>query len=428
MKVFIQKQTAYYYPVLYVLQLIAKNQQFSWEFVEDVAYADLIWDLPHQNTQPIASHFYEMLQIDSAQLNHKKVFTVQPIIETLDGKIDLIATIYYMVNCIQESADMNDLDKFGRYQYENSYQYRFSNTTQNLVQEYMNQLLANWNIKIHKKQSAFFISHDIDTLYGSKFFDTQWALKNKRIDIVVKLLLNEIIQRPHWKNIDRVLKIHSEHDMKSTFFWLVNEGRGDSGIKNADYNFHRESALQEKVKAAGFTNGLHKSSSSMSFNEELEKGQRLQPYNRYHYLRFLPSRDWKKIADSKIEFDSSLGFAEQFGFRNSYGNAFQPFNLEEKKPYNFVEAPLTFMDGTFEKYMKFPTDKIASTVIDFYERNNTNCMLSLLWHNTHFSDYRYGDYWKAYKKIIAYLFETKIPVLSPDQIIKENTLSWSVTD
>jgi len=238
------------------------------------------------------------------------------------------------------------------------------------------------------------------------------------------LIMLEIARRPHWKNIDKNIKINDERDIKSTFFWLVNKGLGKGNIKNADYNLSQERKLPQLVENSGNINGLHKSCSDMTIDAELEKGGIKTSYNRYHFLNFLTHRDWRKISDSKLDFDSSLGFAEHYGFRNSYGKAFQPFDIIKNKPYDFIEAPLNFMDTTFHKYMKMPVQEIGKTIINFYQKNDKNCDLSLLWHNTYYTDYKYGSFIDEYKKVISFIYESKIDCVVPSQLINENRLEW----
>ena len=119
-----------------------------------------------------------------------------------------------------------------------------------------------------------------------------------------------------------------------------------------------------------------------------------------------------------------MGFAEHYGFRNSYGKAFQPFDIKNNKPYDFIEAPLNFMDGTFHKYMKIPANKIGNIIIDFFENNPINCDFSLLWHNTYFTNYKYNTFIKEYKKVLAYIYEKKISYLTPNELIEQNKLEW----
>jgi hypothetical protein len=179
----------------------------------------------------------------------------------------------------------------------------------------------------------------------------------------------------------------------------------------------------ETVRKNNFISGLHKACSESSINEELCLAD-LEPYNRYHFLNFLSHTSWKDISDSKLEFDCSLGFAERYGFRNSYGKAFQPFDCDNNVPFDFVEAPLHFMDTTFNKYMKIPTSDISKIIIDFFEKNSTNCDFSLLWHNTYFTNYKYNSYLPQYKNILKYMYDNKVACVSPKELITENKLVW----
>ena len=425
MKIYIQPETDFYFPTLYVLKTIAKNLSVEFEFVKSSADANLVWDDEADNSQPIAIDFWQNLRTKKSKLSHKQVFSDAPEIKKKEGKKDSIATIFYLINCLQElQPSSEELDEYGRFKYEKSYQARFNCIEDNLVQKEINTFCSEHGIKTKSKPSTFFVSHDIDTIYGSFLQDGFWAVKNLKIGTILSILANELIRKPHWKNMDRILKLNSEYDVRSTFFWLVNKGAGGDNIMNADYNLTSEKALLKQVSDAGFTNGLHKSSSKMTLDVELEKGEIHTTYNRYHFLNFNPHSDWSKISASKLTLDCSLGFAERYGFRNSYGHVFQPFDIEENKPFDFVEAPLNFMDGTFHKYMKMPRSQIGDTIINFYEKNQENCHFSLLWHNTYFTDYKYGGFLSEYKKVMAYIYENRIGHLVPQQLVEEGKLEW----
>ena len=99
-------------------------------------------------------------------------------------------------------------------------------------------------------------------------------------------------------------------------------------------------------------------------------------------------------------------------------------NMGTMLAYIFIEAPLNFMDRTFHKYMKIPTDQIGKTIIEIVEKNPKNCDFSLLWHNTYFTDYKYNTFIEEYKKIISFIYEAKIKCVTPDQLIKSNILEW----
>lgn len=423
MNIFIKENTSYYAPIKYVLKVIEKNRDVKFLLVDEISRAQIIYDYEDLNSEDIDLKFYDNLEENTDQLKHEYFFTDS--VMAVDKKEDLIATIFYLINCLQEvSPSKDELDQFNRFKYTCSYQYKFNNIEENLVEHLIDLFCDKQQIKAEKRKSRFFISHDIDTIYGSFLQDGFWALKNMKLGVILNLILFELTRRPHWRNIDKIIKINNEHDVRSTFFWLVNKGKGTLNVQNADYNIDKENSLLKLVEQSNNTNGLHKSCSNMSINEELDKGNMKTNYNRYHFLNFRSHTDWKKISDSKLSFDCSLGFAEHYGFRNSYGKSFQPFDLSNSKPFDFVESPLNFMDGTFHKYMKFPSQSIGNTIIDFYQKNEKNCDISLLWHNTYFTNYKYNSFIDEYKKVLSFIYESKIECVSPKELIIENKIEW----
>ena len=425
MNVYIRKGTNYYNPVKYVLKIIEKNRNIRFSFLDTVEKAQIIWDHDNNNSENFNLDFYNQLANNSHALKHDIVFANSAIISDVKGNVDFITTIFYLINCLQEiDPTENELDDFGRFKYTSSYQAKFGNIEENIVEKLIDSFCEKHQINGEKKKSRFFISHDIDTIYGSFLQDGFWALKNMKIGVILNLIAFELSRKPHWRNIDKIININNEYDLKTTFFWLVNNGEGTRGIRNADYKLRKETDLLKLVEQSNNTNGLHKSCSDMSIGDELKKGELNTPYNRYHFLNFQSHTDWRKISESKLNLDCSLGFAEHYGFRNSYGKAFQPFDVSTDKPFDFVEAPLHFMDGTFHKYMKMPSNSIGDTVIDFYEKNDKNCDLSLLWHNTYFTNFKYNSFIDEYKKIASFIYESKIEFITPKELVEENKIEW----
>jgi hypothetical protein len=410
----------YSFPIKYLLELIGKNKNIDFIFLPTTENCDLILDHHDPGSKPITFDFYNQLAKPLESLSFQcNFFAYKPLISTNSGEPDYLASIFYLINCLQEyNPAPTDLDEFGRYKYERSCQNRFGFIKENLVQEYIDLFLASCGVRSNFSfKTTIFLSHDIDTLYGSLLQDGLWALKKGRLDVIIEIIFREMIRKPEWRNIDKILKIESAYDLVSTFFWLVNKGIGKDHIQNADYSVQKERELFNNIIQNGFTNGLHKSSSKMSLDEELDRLPYKTTFNRYHFLKFLPQYDWQLINESRIEFDSSLGFAEHYGFRNSFGMPFQPYNLQLKKPFNFVETPLNIMDGTFHKYMQIPVNRTSEMIIEFIEKNRFNCVLSLLWHNTYFTNYKYGGFLSEYQKILVYLYESGIESITPKRII-----------
>lgn len=339
--------------------------------------------------------------------------------------------IFYLVNSLNEfKADPTSYDNLGRFKYEHS-AIKTSGIEANKVLELIllsvketSFLNSCFTLSHHK--SYFYLSHDVDSVYGSFTQDGLWAIKNGRIDVLLKVFFDTMMLRPDWFNFDLVMKTESAYDFKSTFYWLVNKGRVDARQINSDYSVTSPKIIRQmkEISALGFENGLHKSISEENFKSEISKLPVEIQGNRYHYLKFQLPEAYDKIEASGLKLDASLGFAEHYGFRNGYGYPFHPYNINTGNPYSFLEVPLNIMDGTFQRYMKVPVEKTACTIIDFLEKHHENSLLSILWHNTFFSDYKHQGYLNQYKKILAYLHETKFQNINQSDIIKK--FSWQV--
>lgn len=351
--------------------------------------------------------------------------------QDLHGLLDLskYLHVFYLVNSFSEYKNHSgSFDNLGRYRYDASSVKGLgikNNTVLELIKKTIEEdgfLKSQFKLSNHK--SYFYLSHDIDSIYGSLVQDGLWALKNGRFDVLLRLFFNVIISKPHWLNFDLIMNTESDFGFKSTFYWLVNKGKIDSRQTNSDYNIASKKIKNQidLVKNNGFENGLHKSISEDSFKVELSKLPLTVVGNRYHYLKFKLPDAYNKIEESGLLLDASLGFAEHYGFRNGYGYPFHPYNINSGSPYSFLEVPLNVMDGTFQRYMQIPVEKTADTIIDFLEMQKMDAVISILWHNTFFTNYKYKGYLNEYKKILSYLYETEFQNINQNEII--NQFSW----
>jgi hypothetical protein len=376
---------------------------------------------------PIAFEFYQ--KIEKKNFNHRAHFQNEPLIWASEGQVDYIATIFYMVNCLQEyGAEDSDLDNYNRFKFEASFQAKFGiireNRVSQLIQKFIESSPILRGIFAGKtnRPSSIFLTHDIDSLYSSFFQDGLWAMKRGRVDVLIQLIINELRRKSAFFNIDKMLKIHTEYGIKSTFFWIAQQGRSADGIKNADYSLTNKRVQQalSNIQKNNFEIGLHKSSLDSNFETEFARlPPNHIPTNRYHFLRFQLPEVWQTMADAGIKLDASLGFADQYGFRNSYGLPFRPYDFRTGTTMPLLVTPLNVMDGTLAGYMGIEETEIARHILDFFEKNKENAVLGLLWHNTEFSEFRYAPYLKIYKEILKYIIESKIKTLTATDIIND---------
>ena len=410
--------------IKWTIDLISKDQDFKWE---DASFENAnisIGKGPKYDIR-ISEKIFEGLK--KHKYDSRLYFDNELIIRNAKGEEDYISTIFYLVNAFQEYELEQKLeDHYGRFPYSNSVQKRFGIVDKNYVGELIARFMQGHKVlrnlvPAQLPKTKIFLSHDIDSLYGSLYFDGKWAFKHLHFGKMAELIWQTVLRKPPWFNIDRIMKMHSEYDMKSTFFWIMSHGRDSHGIKNGDYQISNKQIRNQisEIKNAKFGVGLHKSTMETSFQKELANSPVEIKSNRYHFLKFNLPAAWNELQTSGIRLDSSLGFAEHMGFRNSYGKPFRPFNLVENRPYDFLELPLNIMDGSFVYYQNIRDASVYTQIIDFIEKNKSNAVLSILWHNNELSPYFYNDMFQNYKKLLAYLHEEKFDTLTDEALINE---------
>lgn len=403
--------------LIYLFKIMGLNKKY--EFDIRVYNKDIFPSigLAETNTIQISETFIKS-HLNAAQLGENGFFKLE------NGKPDYIGTAFFMLTSLQEHNDKNP-DGLGRFKFANSYQNRYSNTKKNIVQYCFDQLAQQLGISTPPEKTKFFLSHDIDTVYGAILEDGFNVMKKGRIDQFLRFFINVAIGKPDWLNIDKIMKLESEYDCKSTFFWIMNKGTLNKREKNADYRFTSKSIQSHfhAVEKAGFENGIHKSISPQSFAEELMTYGKKSLANRYHYLKFNLPEGYDAIAESGLAIDASLGFAEEPGFRNSYGLPFNPYNFRTKEAYSFIEVPLHVMDRTYYQYKKMNVLEAWQDILTFFEKNRENCVLSVLWHNNFFTDYKFKGYLDLYKKILGYIRDNNFHTLSQQEIIDQYSIT-----
>lgn len=321
--------------------------------------------------------------IENKIYNHTEWFNNTPLL-TDNGTPDYLGTCFYMINCLQEYHD-NVEDKLNRFDYENSYQKKFDCASNNLVLDYFQEIaLQLFGKKIPLQKSKYVLSHDIDFVNSAWKNETKNAIKKFDFHGLFNIVNKKITRKDSWQNIEEIVLQEQHNKINSTFFFLTEKGKTQyKKIENADYNLmdtYINNCLL-KIKNSVYHNiGLHKSISSNTINEELQK----LPSNllRFHYLKFNVKEDFDKIETSIIEEDYSLGFSTVLGFRNSYGFPFKPYNPVSEKQYKFTVFPLHIMDSSLYYYLnKQSYEAMVLSAINFIKLNAESCVLGILWHN-----------------------------------------------
>lgn len=258
------------------------------------------------------------------------------------------------------------------------------------------------------------LTHDIDTCRSAWLEGSFSELKKKRFWSIPKLVFKRLTGKDDWFNFELISQIDRQYGDSSSFYFLPQKG-GSGGWKNADYDVLRKDIQKEilKLAGAGHEIGVHGSLGTHTDTDGLTKdiaaiSAKAIEGNRFHFLMFDARRTVKVLEDCKIKYDTSLGFAEQAGFRRGTCFPFFLYDFEEDRTTDVIEIPLIVMDSTlgFSKYLGLTQDESLEAIKPIIDEIiKFNGVFTLLWHNTCFSDYKYTGWREVYIKILEYCKE-----------------------
>lgn len=356
------------------------------------------------------------------QLKNREVFPEEPLLRCEDGTPDFLGTAFYMVNSLQEwGAGEKEVDSHGRFLFEASYQHRFDVVEEDLVTGLFEELLGSCRKKLgdpelHAPETSVFLTHDIDRIRKGNLREAAWKLKKGKWLGALRSLWKRARGFHEWENIEAMLKLHKDKGMKSSFFWVTERGTAPDGIRNADYDVGDPRYLRsmKKVKEAGFCNGLHKSSFQKGFEEEFQKLDHAERINRNHYLKFQLPHHYQALEEDGFLLDTSLGFREAIGFRNSYGRPFHPYDPKRRCKMRLLEVPLHIMDVTLVGHYREPFRR----AVEFIQNCPSGTLITILWHNNHLTDGRFRDRKRLYEKLLEWFRTNGTPGITPDRILE----------
>jgi peptidoglycan/xylan/chitin deacetylase (PgdA/CDA1 family) len=310
--------------------------------------------------------------------------------------------IWDLFTCSEE-YNANTLDKHNRFLYKFSKREEIlkPKTSEFLIKKRFKFKLPN------DYKFAVCITHDIDHIYPSLKYKGYTSLKlasKGKIKQSFNRFLNK--KNPYW-NFNDIIKLEKKYDAKSSFFIMAD---------NSNYNPSEIKEELQNLIEDGYEVGLHGGYDSYN-NLDLLKKEKEKLENiiekkisgyRSHYLRFKTPDTWNLLKKTGFKYDTTFGYADYVGFRNGMCHPFKPYDLNENKQIDFLEIPLTIMDGTLNQYMNLNTQDswdVCKKTID--NAKDLAGVITLLWHNTYFDDVYYKGWRKLYEKILAYCHQEK---------------------
>jgi hypothetical protein len=402
--------------VYYALQLVAFNKGFEFHYTSEKEKAEIAVGVDETDDIVVSRRFYDLLSIGETSFKEHLDPKTKTVINEL-GETDYFSTIFYYVNCTQEFFSKS-FDCYGRFKYQESLQHHFQNIKENFVQRLIDECCEKTEklcrLKTVSRKSACFLTHDIDEIFKAKNEDGKFALLKGKWLSIPRLIWNHYCGTPDLLNMKQIAALELQFGFRSTFFWLPVKNK-----QNADYELNSP-CTQEQISyltKEGFAHGIHKSWSEKTFEDELSCFYPHPSINRYHFLKFTV-HDFLALEAAGIRIDTSLGYAEQFGFRNNYGLPFHPFDLTTNRVVKVLEVPMQVMDRTFYNN-KMEPKTAAGEVLKWMQANESNCVFTINWHNNFFTELKYEGYREFYVQLLEYLKSRNMRCYLPDELEKD---------
>lgn len=338
---------------------------------------------------------------------------------------DIISCAFFFLSSWQEYHSERR-DQYGRFLYSESLQNTYNFITIPVVNYYFD-ILKSAIETISKKTLkrklwpdfalAVSLSHDIDKINSGWLEGGFSELKKLRFSSFCRLMLNRLSGKDPWNNLSEIISIEKNLTVPSTFFFLTRKGNS-----NADYELDEVASYFPKILDAKSEYSLHASLGScddpVQLDSEKKNLQSETNGNRFHFLKFEPKTFVQNLDKARFSYDTSLGFAEHIGFRNGFCFPFKPYNISEKKVAEFYEIPLMIMDATLsnKSYMGNNPNKLKIVYDVINEVSKFNGLLTILWHNNYFSEYKYDGWKSLYIDLIEKLIKKNATFLTCNSI------------
>lgn len=368
----------------------------------------------------------------------------EPLLEKTTGRVrinaDLISAAFYLLSGWQEYF-AETRDRHGRFPYAASVQQRYGFVALPVVNYYFDVLRAAVEHVTGRPLRprrwaggapfAAFVSHDIDNLRSAWKAPAKAALQRGQLLRFGQLLWQHLTRPDAWDNLEAVAATVAGYGGHSTFFMLPANHRA-GGTPNADYRL--TPALRQRLaqlRQQGAELGLHGSIGTAGSAAQLVHEARALALPeppaglRFHYLRWEPRQTpalLERLAAAGLRYDSTLGFAEHFGFRHSYCHPFYPFDFTRGQAHSFLEIPLQVMDATLHhpNYLQLWAEEILPALQPlFAEVEKFGGVASILWHNDHFDPANTTTGPRQFAEIMGYLQQRGAAFLTGSQIVAD---------
>lgn len=348
---------------------------------------------------------------------------------------DIIASCFYFLSGWNEYVSQSR-DTYGRIAYADSIISDLNILKIPVVNYYFDILFeALQNVSQTERKTSWsadsfpvFLTHDIDRISTGWKDGVKKAIKKFNPWKLIEILFMKMLGEDLFFTFKKIMRIEERLNVPSTYFFL--RRIMDSGpISNADYS-HSSRRIKRVLRSLIKSNkeiGVHGSYGAQREVQHLKDDINAFDSceisgNRFHYLMFDPDQSVSVLEKAGIRYDSSLGFAEEAGFRRATCFPFYLFDFQQMKSSNVLEIPLIAMDTTLieEQYLNLDSGSVLLYLAPVIEEvKKFGGVFTLLWHNNYFNNFLYPGWDELYSDIIEYCRKSNSSFHTGKELLKK---------
>ncbi len=336
---------------------------------------------------------------------------------------DLLANIFFHLSRSEEKDKAKDMHK--RYDSSFSILQKLGGLKTPLINKYLklfNQTLEHvFPILITKEffpQNETFgvvLTHDIDRIKKSGIKSSISSLFTKGLEGF------QDFGDTFW-NFETIALFEKAVNASSAFYFMT-EAKDRDSIRYRIKSSKMKNLLND-LHRSQFEIGLHSSYYCDSKNRYDKEKQVIEKIiddevvgNRNHYLRAVFPESWQRLADAGFEYDTTLGYSDEIGYRSGYSGAYDVYFSDSES--SLVEIPLTVMDSFFgevptEDDYQEKMEILEDLIYDAEENNGTICTL---WHQSSWDEKYYGKLSLLYESFVLICSHKRAFIASPRELV-----------
>ena len=329
--------------------------------------------------------------------------------------LDVFGSALFMLTRYEEVV-RSDRDVHDRFPAAASLAYQEGFLDRPIVNEYLEVLWACMKRLwpgLQRKEWRYdvFLTHDVDhplAVYGKPWLD---VVLSCGADILRRRDAHLAAQRFHarwlgrngdfdtdpFNSFEYIMSLSEVHNLRSAFYFMaVQNGTLFDPSYSIEHPWIRQ--LIRRISQRGHEIGFHGSYNSYDdedtfidevtvFHRATEQEEIIQTSmgGRQHYLRWAAPKTWEIWARAQLDYDSTLMFPEQAGFRCGTCYEYTVYSLTSRCPLQLTELPLMIMEVSLlgHQYMHLGVEQACNVVATMARRCRIfNGTLSMLWHNS----------------------------------------------